>query len=115
NNKDRKQSSLNIDLRKQEIKQLEAETLQAENLRRKSTGLAAYPNWESYQASLDARSESRAKMKATQRPALPEDEAFVDESAQILLDLVNLQQTYPLVKANDKPVKVDPATVAVSK
>ena len=106
NNKDRKQSSLNIEVRKQEIKQLEAETLQAENLRRQSTGLEAYPNWESYQASLDARSESRAKMKATQRPALPEDEAFVDESAQILLDLMNLQHTYPMVKVNDKPVKV---------
>ena len=107
NNKDRKQSSLNMDARLQEIKQLEAETLQAENIRRQSTGLTPYPNWESYQASLDARSESRAKMKAAQRPALPEDEAFVDESAQILLDLVNLQQTFPSAKANDKPVKIN--------
>ena len=39
--------------------------------------LKPYANWESYQASLDALVESRAKMKANQRPALPEDEAFV--------------------------------------
>ena len=114
--KDRKQSSLNIDVRKQEIKQLEAETLQAENLRRTSTNLAPYPNWESYQAALDARSESRAKMKVAQRLPLPEDEAFVDESANILLDLVDLQSKYPTVKANDTAVNVAAVkTVAATK
>jgi carboxyl-terminal processing protease len=104
--KDRKQSSLNIELRKREIKELEAETLRAENTRRAATGQSAYPNWESYQAALDARSESRAKMKAAQRPQLPEDEAFVDESANILLDLVKLQTSNPATTVSDPSVTV---------
>jgi carboxyl-terminal processing protease len=104
--KDRKQSSLNIDMRKREIKELEAETLRAENTRRTATGLQPYPNWESYQAALDARSESRAKMKAAQRPQLPEDEAFVDESAHILMDLVSLQRTYPDAKVSSPSITV---------
>ncbi len=82
---------LDIDQRKADILSLEAETLAAENQRRKATGQVPYSNWESYQAALDARSESRAKMKEAQRPPLPEEEAFVAESAQILLDLVDLQ------------------------
>ncbi|XID74454.1 carboxy terminal-processing peptidase [Alkanindiges sp. WGS2144] len=102
--KNRKQSSLNIDVRKQEIKELEAETLGAENLRRTATGLIPYPNWESYQAALDARSESRAKMKPAQRPQLPEDEAFIIEAANILLDMVGLQQKHPNLTANGAPL-----------
>jgi carboxyl-terminal processing protease len=105
-NKDRKQSSLNIDVRRAELKQLEAETLNADNKRRAATNEQPYPNWESYQAALDARSESRAKMKAAKRPPLIEEEAFVTESANVLLDMVNLQKTHPTVTANDAPLPV---------
>lgn len=104
--KDKKQSSLNIDVRKREIKDLEAETLQAENARRTATGLQPYANWESYQAALDARSESRAKMKEAQRPPLPEDEAFITESANILMDTVNLQKAHPETKVSDASITV---------
>ncbi|WP_051526441.1 carboxy terminal-processing peptidase [Alkanindiges illinoisensis] len=104
--KDKKQSSLNIDVRKREIKDLEAETLRAENVRRTATGLQPYANWESYQAALDARSESRAKMKAAQRPPLPEDEAFVTESANILMDMVGLQKAHPDAKVSDPSITV---------
>lgn len=85
--------SLDIDTRKAKIQALEARTLQAENLRRQETGLEPYPNWESYQAAIDARSEARAKMKAAKRPPLPEEEAFVMESAKILLDMIVAQQS----------------------
>jgi len=65
--------------------------LEAENARRAATGLKPYPNWESYQASLDAMVEARAKMKAKERPALPEEEAFVLEAAHVLADYAQAQ------------------------
>lgn len=83
---------LDIKQRKAELLALEHKYLQAENQRREKTGLKPYVNWESYQAALDALVESRAKMKATQRPPLAEEEAFVIESAQVLLDYANLQK-----------------------
>lgn len=55
------------------------------------TDLKPYSNWETYQASLDALAESRAKMKVGQRPPLPEEQAFVTEAANILLDYAKLQ------------------------
>jgi carboxyl-terminal processing protease len=88
---DQKQIVLDLQKRKAELLEMEQKTLAAENGRRKATGLKPYSNWESYQASMDALVESRAKMKATQRPALPEDEAFVDEAAAVLLDYAKLQ------------------------
>ncbi|WP_445116564.1 carboxy terminal-processing peptidase [Acinetobacter sp. WZC-1] len=90
--KDQKKIVLDIDQRKAELEALELKTLQAENKRRTETGLKPYSNWESYQASLDALAESRAKMKATQRPPLPEEEAFVTESANVLMDLANIRK-----------------------
>ncbi len=89
---DQKRIVLDIDQRKAELIALEKETLQAENQRRQATGQKPYANWESYQASLDALAESRAKMKATQRPALPEEEAFVTEAANVLLDYAKVQK-----------------------
>lgn len=89
---DQKRIVLDIDQRKAELIALEQETLQAENQRRQATGQKPYANWESYQASLDALAESRAKMKATQRPALPEEEAFVTEAANVLLDYAKVQK-----------------------
>lgn len=70
---DQKQVVLDIDKRRAELLSLEKQTLDAENERRIATGQKPFPNWESYQASLDALAESRAKMKANQRPALPEE------------------------------------------
>ena len=90
---EQKRVVLDIDLRKAELNALEQKTLEAENQRRSLTGQKPYANWESYQASMDALIESRAKMKATQRPALPEEESFVMESANILLDYAKLQST----------------------
>ena len=88
---EQKRVVLDIDQRKAELMELEQKTLQAENQRRAVTGQKPYPNWESYQASIDALIEARSKMKAAQRPALPEDETFVTESANILLDYATLQ------------------------
>lgn len=90
---EQKRVVLDIDQRKAELNALEQKTLEAENQRRSLTGQKPYANWESYQASMDALIESRAKMKATQRPALPEEESFVMESANILLDYAKLQST----------------------
>ncbi|MDB0197825.1 tail-specific protease, partial [Acinetobacter baumannii] len=80
---DQKQVVLDIDKRRAELLSLEKQTLDAENERRIATGQKPFPNWESYQASLDALAESRAKMKANQRPALPEEETFVNEAANV--------------------------------
>lgn len=90
---EQKRVVLNIDQRKAELNALEQKTLEAENQRRTVTGQKPYANWESYQASMDALVEARAKMKAAQRPSLPEEEAFVTESANILLDYAKLQST----------------------
>lgn len=63
---DQKQVVLDIDKRRAELLSLEKQTLDAENERRVATGQKPFANWESYQASLDALAESRAKMKANQ-------------------------------------------------
>ncbi|MEQ1064415.1 carboxy terminal-processing peptidase [Acinetobacter sp. XH1741] len=88
---DQKQVVLDIDKRRAELLNLEKQTLDAENERRAATGQKPFANWESYQASLDALAESRAKMKANQRPALPEEETFVTEAANVLMDYAKLQ------------------------
>ncbi|HHY2118473.1 TPA: carboxy terminal-processing peptidase [Acinetobacter baumannii] len=88
---DQKQVVLDIDKRRAELLSLEKQTLDAENERRIATGQKPFPNWESYQASLDALAESRAKMKVNQRPALPEEETFVNEAANVLMDYAKLQ------------------------
>lgn len=86
-----KRQVLDLQQRKAELIAMEQKTLDAENTRRAATGMKPYPNWESYQASLDALIETRAKMKAKERPALPEEEAFVIEAANVLLDYAKLQ------------------------
>lgn len=83
---------LDLAQRKAELLDLEQQTLAVENARRVASGKKPYANWETYQATLDALAESRAKMKANQRPALPEEETFVTESANILLDLIAVQK-----------------------
>lgn len=88
---DRKRVVLDLEQRKAELLDIERKALEAENARRAATGLKPYPNWESYQASLDAMVEARAKMKAKERPALPEEEAFVLEAAHVLADYAQAQ------------------------
>lgn len=95
-NKDRKELTLHLDQRWLEVKKIEEATLAAENARRQATGLTPYANWETYQAAQDALSEQRAKMKRAERPALPEDEAYVKEAAQTVVDLIELQQATPV-------------------
>jgi carboxyl-terminal processing protease len=89
---EKKRVVLDLDQRRAELLDLERKTLAAENARRSITGQKPYANWETYQASIDALAESRAKMKAAQRPALPEEEVFVIESANVLLDYAELQK-----------------------
>ncbi len=89
---EKKRVVLDLDQRRAELLELEQKTLAAENARRVATGQKPYANWETYQASIDALAEARAKMKAAQRPALPEEEAFVLESAHVLLDYSQLQK-----------------------
>ena len=86
-----KRQVLDLQQRKAELIAMEQKTLEAENTRRMATGLKPYPNWETYQASMDALIETRAKMKAKERLALPEEEAFVIEAAHVLLDYAKLQ------------------------
>ncbi len=88
---EQKRLVLDLNQRKAELLELERKTLEAENARRTATGLKPYANWESYQASLDALIESRAKMKAKERPQLAEEEVFVTEAAHVLLDYAQLQ------------------------
>lgn len=90
--KEQKKVVLDLTQRKAELLALEEKTLSAENMRREATGKKPFANWETYQATLDALAESRAKMKVNQRPALPEEETFVTESANILLDFITVQK-----------------------
>ncbi|WP_410210893.1 carboxy terminal-processing peptidase [Aquirhabdus sp.] len=90
--KDQKVLSLDLDARRKEVDAIEVQTLAAENERRSKTGLVPYPNWQTYQISLDAQAEARAKISEGKRPPLPEEEAFVTESANILLDQVKAKQ-----------------------
>lgn len=90
--KDKKTVSLDLQQRKTDLQAIEKRTLDAENARRQATGLTPYANWESYQASREALMEERSKMKASQRPALPEEEAFVTEASNILLDYIQLRK-----------------------
>ncbi|MFB2537989.1 MULTISPECIES: carboxy terminal-processing peptidase [unclassified Acinetobacter] len=88
---DEKRAVLDLNQRIERLNSIEQQTLAAENQRRKATGLEPYANWESYQAAVEARNEARAKLRPAQRPQLPEEEAFVTESAHILLDMIDLQ------------------------
>lgn len=83
---DKKPVSLNIDERRAKLKNIEDLTLQAENTRRQATGQSVFNSWENYQAYLDAEAVSRAKLKESERPKLPEDEVFLQEAARVMLD-----------------------------
>ncbi len=76
---------LDIDSRRAKMQLVEQRTLEAENRRRIATGERPYANWNTYQAAMDAKFEERSRMKANERPELPEDEAYIIEAAYLML------------------------------
>ncbi|WP_201616847.1 carboxy terminal-processing peptidase [Psychrobacter urativorans] len=77
--------NLDINSRRAKMKLVEKRSLEAENQRLKATGETLYSNWNTYQAAMDAKFEERSKMKARERPQLPEDEAYINEAAYLML------------------------------
>ncbi|BFM01805.1 hypothetical protein Psyaliredsea_04520 [Psychrobacter alimentarius] len=76
---------LDINSRRAKMKLIEKRSLEAENKRLVATGERPYANWNTYQAAMDAKFEERSRMKAIERPELPEDEAFINEAAYLML------------------------------
>ena len=82
---EKKPFSLDINSRRAKMQLIEKRSLEAENKRLIATGERPYANWNTYQAAMDAKFEERSQMKALERPELPEDEAFINEAAYIML------------------------------
>lgn len=82
---EKKPVALDINKRRAKMQLIEKRSLQAENKRQIATGERPYANWNTYQAAMDAKFEERSQMKAAERPELPEDEAFINEAAYIML------------------------------
>ena len=76
---------LDINSRRAKMQLIEKRSLEAENKRLIATGERPYANWNTYQAAMDAKFEERSRMKASERPELPEDEAFINEAAYVML------------------------------
>ena len=76
---------LDINSRRAKMQLIEKRSLEAENKRLIATGERPYANWNTYQAATDAKFEERSRMKASERPELPEDEAFINEAAYVML------------------------------
>ena len=76
---------LDINSRRAKMQLIEKRSLEAENKRLVATGERPYSNWNTYQAAMDAKFEERSRMKESERPELPEDEAFINEAAYIML------------------------------
>ena len=82
---EKKPIELDINSRRAKMKLIEKRSLEAENKRLIATGERPYANWNTYQAAMDAKFEERSRMKASERPELPEDEVFINEAAYIML------------------------------
>ncbi|KAA0913705.1 carboxy terminal-processing peptidase [Psychrobacter sp. ANT_WB68] len=82
---EKKPIPLDINSRRAKMQLIEKRSLEAENKRLIATGERPYANWNTYQAAMDAKFEERSQMKANERPELPEDEAFINEAAYIML------------------------------
>ncbi|MBF0657255.1 carboxy terminal-processing peptidase [Psychrobacter sp. NG25] len=82
---EKKPIQLDINSRRAKMQLIEKRSLEAENKRLIATGERPYANWNTYQAAMDAKFEERSRMKASERPELPEDEAFIDEAAYVML------------------------------
>ncbi|WP_288999803.1 carboxy terminal-processing peptidase [uncultured Psychrobacter sp.] len=82
---EKKPIRLDINSRRAKMQLIEKRSLEAENKRLIATGEKPYSDWNTYQAAMDAKFEERSQMKANERPELPEDEAFINEAAYIML------------------------------
>ncbi|WP_041757448.1 carboxy terminal-processing peptidase [Psychrobacter arcticus] len=82
---EKKPVALDINKRRAKMQLIEKRSLEVENKRLIATGERPYANWNTYQAAMDAKFEERSQMKAGERPELPEDEAFINEAAYIML------------------------------
>lgn len=82
---EKKPIPLDINSRRAKMQLIEKRSLEAENKRLIATGERPYANWNTYQAAMDAKFEERSRMKTKERPELPEDEAFINEAAYIML------------------------------
>ncbi len=82
---EKKPVRLDINSRRAKMQLIEKRSLEAENKRLIATGERPYSNWNTYQAATDAKFEERSRMKAGERPELPEDEAFINEAAYLML------------------------------
>lgn len=83
---DKKPADVDIDKRRAKADLIEQKMLMAENARRQATGEKPYTDWTTYQASVDALAEERSLMKENERPKLPENEAFIIETATLMFD-----------------------------
>lgn len=83
---EKKPIDLDINKRRAKMKLIEQRSLEAENKRQIATGSSPYANWNTYQATMDAKFEERSQMKQSERPELPEDEVYIYEAAQLMLD-----------------------------
>ncbi|WP_201549185.1 carboxy terminal-processing peptidase [Psychrobacter fjordensis] len=82
---EKKPIQLDINSRRAKMQLIEKRSLEAENKRLIATGERPYANWNTYQAAMDAKFEERSRMKASERPELPEDETFINEAAYVML------------------------------
>ncbi len=91
--KNDKKEPLTLSLKKRKAQALELQNtlLQIENKRRQAMGLAVYSDWVAMDLSKEAESEQRAKQKESERSKLPESEFFIDEGANVVLDIIALQ------------------------
>ncbi|MBF2719186.1 carboxy terminal-processing peptidase [Psychrobacter sp. NG254] len=92
---EKKPVPLDINSRRAKMQLIEKRSLEAENKRLIATGERPYSNWNTYQAAMDAKFEERSRMKESERPELPEDEAFITEAAYIMLSADPLRPVSP--------------------
>lgn len=95
---EKKPIPLDINSRRAKMQLIEKRSLEAENKRLIATGERPYANWNTYQAAMDAKFEERSQMKESERPELPEDEAFIKEAAYIMLSADPKMQASPKEK-----------------
>ena len=84
---EKKPVSLDINQRRAKMRLVEKRSLEAENKRLLATGERPYSNWNTYQAAMDAKFEERSQMKVNEREELPEDEAYINEAAYLMLSV----------------------------
>ncbi len=86
-NMDDEQKPIDLDIssRRAKMNLIEQRSLDAENKRQLAMGKSPYANWNTYQAAMDAKFEERSQMRESERPPLPESEAYINEAAYLML------------------------------